>query len=229
MTVRWEDINTVLSNVTFLIPAATAYTLYLYVRALIYFLMFVASSLYHLCDAFNVCLFPFSFHHHLDFFFAQFLIVLSGAYIIYFPPKYRYLEYWVLILGAVGVVILEVLLPSSLIVQAGIVTFVFVATVLYWLICYWLSKYRPNYYRTHYAQLQGKMPKYNMAYLCTGLALTAGSIMLFTVQNIWYKEYWLPHSVWHIAAALGQHYILLIKDPQLSQNKYMPAARSVYR
>lgn len=229
MTVRWVDINTVLSNITFLIPAATAFTLYLYVRALLYVLMFVASSIYHLCDAFNACLFPFWFHHNLDFFFAQFLIVLSGVYIIYFPPKYRYLEYWVLILAAVGVVIMQILLPSSLMVQAGIVALVFVGVVAYWLVCYWLSKYRKTYYRKHYAQMDGKTPQYNMAYFCTGLALTAGSITLFTVQNIWYQEYWLPHSVWHVAAALGQHYILLIKKPRIAKANYIPAATKLSR
>jgi len=31
------------------------------------------------------------------------------------------------------------------------------------------------------------------------------------VQNVWHQGYWGIHALWHTAAGLGQHYILLSK------------------
>jgi hypothetical protein len=157
-----------------------------------------------------VCLFEFAFHHHLDFFFAQFIIVVAGSYLVVFDdnPSYRYLEYWLLTLGALGIVFLQVAFPSDLLVQAGIVGLVFVGIVVYWIV----------------RAVQHKLPRYQWDMFLTGLALTAGSITLFIFQNSWYQMYWLIHSVWHVAAALGQYYLLRLKGPA----KYIiPAARRV--
>ena len=192
----WVDIFTVLSNLVFFLPAYEAFRLRRRFRALIYFFMCWASAFYHMCLAFDVCLFSFHFHHYLDFFFAQFLIIVAGSYLITFNDKYRYLEYWVLGIGAVGVALLEVVLPGDLLIQTGIVAFVFIGLVIYWIA----------------AAITKKLPKYQWDMFLIGISLTAGSITLFVFQNSWYQSYWLIHSVWHIAAAFGQYYLIRIKD-----------------
>jgi len=59
----------------------------------------------------------------------------------------------------------------------------------------------------------GKLPHYDWGALTLGLALLGGSSILYSAQLIWPSGYWLAHSFWHIAAAFGMHYILMIKRP----------------
>jgi len=209
--VYWVDVFMVLSNLVFFLPAYEAFRLKRRLRALIYFFMCWASALYHTCLSFDVCLFDFYYHHLLDFFFAQFIIIVAGSYLIVFDDEYyRFLEYWALAIGAVGIVVLQILFPADLMIQAGIVGLVFVGIVAYWII----------------RAMQHKSPKYHWNMFTTGLALTAGSITLFIFQNSWYQLYWLIHSVWHIAAAFGQYYLLKIKEaPPVGY--YVPAAKRV--
>ena len=202
------DIYTILSNFVFFLPSIRAFHLKRYVRSIIYFIMAWASALYHMCIAFDVCLFDFQFHHYLDFFFAQFIIVMAASYLIAFESHYEFLEYWLFLVGGIAIVVLQQLFPANLIIQAGIVAFMFVLVVGYWLI---------------YGCL-GRLPKYRWSMFTTGLALTAGSITLFIFQDSWYQEYWLIHSIWHIAAALGQDFLLRMRLPA---PRYVTAASRV--
>lgn len=206
-----EDVWTVISNLFFIIPGVLAFQYQLYFRSLIYFIMVVASSIYHLCDSFAICVFDFHFHHHLDFFFAQFLIILSGLYIIYFADSYRWLEYWFIILGGIGLVILQYALPGKLLVQGAIVAIIFVSVIAYWIVCRWRL---------------GFVPKYHWDFFLLGLSLTVAAITLYTIQNVWYNGYWGAHSLWHVSAAMGQWAILQIKDKRTK--RYLPSARRVY-
>ena len=204
----WVDIFSILSNVIFFLPAYEAYKRNRKLRALIYFFMAWASGLYHTCLGFDVCLFTYEFHHYLDFFFAQFLIIVAGSYLIIYNNKYRYLDYWILAIGALGIVILQVTLEGSLLIQAGIVSFVFVGLVFYWMSTAAIHS----------------LPKYEWDMFLLGLSLTGGSITLFVFQNSWYQAYWLIHSVWHIAAGLGQYYLVKLKRPFKG---ILPAARRI--
>ena len=188
------DVLTVFSNLFLLIPAVTAYYLNRRLRSIIYVFMCIFSALYHLCDSYELCLFSFEFHHNLDFFFAEFLIILGGLYLVEFTMKTQWIEYWLIFTGALIIVILQNLLPGELSVQAGITAVVFFGVIIYWIV---------------YKYENGHIPKYNWSYLTLGLALTAGSITLFSVQNMWYQGYWGIHSLWNTAAAIGQHYILM--------------------
>lgn len=191
------DVFTVFSNLFLLIPAVTAFYLNHRLRSIIYFFMFFFSALYHLCDSFEACLFTFKFHHNLDFFFAEFLIILGGLYLVEFTAETQFIEYWLIFTGAIIIVILQGILPGELSVQAGITAVVFIGVIVYWIV-----------YKNKY----GHIPKYEWRMLTLGLALTSGSIILFSIQNVWYQGYWLAHSLWHTAAALGQHYILMSKE-----------------
>lgn len=190
------EIPPVYSNLFLLIPAVTASYLNHRLRSLIYVFMCGFSALYHLCDSFDICLFSFEFHHNLDFFFAEYLIILGGLYLVEFTTKTQYIEYLLIFSGALVIVILQYTFSGELAVEAGIVTVVFIGIIIYWVI---------------YKYKHGRLPEYNWSNLTLGLALTAGSIMLFSVQNSWHEGYWIVHSLWHTSAALGQHYILLCK------------------
>lgn len=149
------------------------------------------SGLYHLCDSFDVCLFSFTFHHHLDFFFAQSLIVYAALYFIQFEFGYKWLHWVLMFIGMLAIAILQATLPGELMIQAAIAIVSFSVVVGYWIIF--------------------KMPRYNWRYVLIGVSLLSGSVALFALQNVYSPAYWAIHSLWHVAAAMGMHYIIMIK------------------
>jgi uncharacterized membrane protein len=58
-----------------------------------------------------------------------------------------------------------------------------------------------------------KLPPYDWYYFYLGACLLGMSTMLFSVQHVWPDFYWLVHSLWHIAASFGLHYLIQIKMP----------------
>jgi len=202
------DVLTILSNLAFIIPTIGAAKQRRWTRAFVYFLMIWASFTYHLCDSFDACLFTFNEHHFIDFFFAQFLIFLSGLYFVEYSPKYPYAERFLIITSAIIVVILEITLGGELIVQGAIVGVVLFGILVYWII-------------------RGSVPKYNMKYLALGVTLTSLSVTLYVYQNILPQSYWSIHSLWHLGGSLGQYYLLFIKR---AAPRYMAAdSRIRYR
>lgn len=160
-----------------------------------------ASIFYHLCDSFNVCLFTSAQHHHFDFFFAQLIIWSSGLYILHFGIYQEWIEWVLLGVGGIVIIILQITLPGELVVQAGIAGLSFVIIVFYWII-----------YAEHYSP-RHRIPTYYWPDFVVAIALTGAAIILFVVQNLAIIPYWIPHSLWHITAAVGQDYLLTIKPP----------------
>ena len=105
----------------------------------------------------------------------------------------------ILICGFI-LVILQIALDSELYVQAIIVGICFVAIIIYWIVYYCTVG-------------NGKLPPYDWSALTLGIILLGGSSILYSFQLVWPGGYWLFHSLWHISAALGMHYILMIKRP----------------
>ena len=196
--IRTVDILTILSNLFFLIPSATAFSRGWWIRGWVFFWMVWASFVYHLCDSFNVCIFSFTAHHHIDFFFAQFLIVQTALFFPFYSPKYKWVEPGLMVLGAIGLIVLQLLLPADLGVQAAIVVVAFIAIVIYWIVYTCTND-------------QKRFPPYNWIKMLLSISLIGCSITLYTVQNLWPDAYWGVHSLWHTAAAFGQHYFLFIK------------------
>lgn len=191
MKVNGEDIFTVLSNLFLLITFGAALWCRRWTRAFVFFCMTWVSFVYHLCDSFGACIFSFNMHHHLDFFFAQWLIVLTGLYLVDFPYWLPWLERCLIILGGLSIVVLQITLSAELYVQAALVGAVLVGVIIYWIAC--------------------GVPKYKWDMLLIGLSLIAGSVLLYVGQNQLPKLYWATHSLWHVAAAVGQTYWLYIK------------------
>ena len=165
------------------------------------FLTFVetwVSLFYHLCDFSNVCVFPFQALRYLDFFFAQMFIVYLSIYIVHWTEKWRWLQWILNFVGAFIIVILQILLPGELYVQAGIVIICFGGIIVYWVA---------------YAKTvgRGRIPPYDWTWFTPGLVFLTISVVMFVIQNTADEIYWATHSIWHMTAALGFTYIIKIK------------------
>jgi len=198
--VRAEEVFAVISNLALLIPFVTAVAWRRIFRAFLLFTETWVSGAYHLCDYSGVCLFSFETLAFLDFWFAQMLMIQALFYIFHFNDSWLWLE-WVLILASgFGLVLLQIACDSELYVQAIIVGIFFVVIIMYWIVYYCTVG-------------KGSLPPYDWSALTLGIALLGGSSILYSYQLIWPSGYWLFHSLWHIAAAMGMHYILMIKRP----------------
>ena len=74
-----------LSNLFFIFPIIAAFYEEFFMEVWIYSLMMVISLLYHLCDSFTICIFDSRTITSFDFFFAQYLVIITFTYFIYFP------------------------------------------------------------------------------------------------------------------------------------------------
>lgn len=185
------DVFTVVSNLFLLIPFITAVRKRRVLRYLILITEVFASGLYHLCDSFDICLFDFTSHHHLDFFFAQSLIILAAFYFVEFGFGYEWLEWVLIFVGLCVIVILQITLPGELYVQAGIAVLAFCVVAGYWILF--------------------GMPEYDWNNVAIGVCLLSMSVMLFSAQQVYSPAYWAIHSLWHIVAAIGIDFIWRIK------------------
>lgn len=174
-----------------LLPFVTAVRYNRILRAFVLFVECFASGLYHLCDSFDVCAFDFTSHHHLDFFFAQSLIVLAAFYFIEFGFGWAWLEWVLILVGLLTIAVLQITLPGELYVQAGIAIMSAFIVGVYW--CIW------------------GVPKYDMHNMQVGVTLLSLSVILFAVQEKYSPLYWAIHSLWHTCAFIGLDYILRIK------------------
>jgi hypothetical protein len=214
-SVDYLNLFPVLSNLFLLIPFVTAVLLQIKKIPNVHTLVFAAfilftecfvSLTYHVCLFSNYCLFPFTTLGYLDFFFAQLFIVYLAIYIIHFPHGYAWLEWTFVFTGCFLIVIMQIILPGELSVQAGIVICAIAIVFIYWIV---------------YAGTwgNGKIPPYDWYNFTLGFVCLAISTMMFSFQNIYPSLYWAEHSIWHFLAAMGFHFILLIKDVNVEDNK----------
>lgn len=215
LLVNVAEIFTVLSNLSLLIPAITATYYRRIFRAAIFYSETFVSATYHFADYTGHSLYPFTFTilHHLDFWHAQMIMILNLLYLVHFSPKWLWLEWVLIFLGGMALVILQITLPGELYVQAAVAGVFFFGIAIYWVV----------YYLT---VGEGSLPEYNWEYLTISLALLSASSFMYTAQLIWPQGYWLAHSIWHIAAAQGSHYMFYTKE---KAPKYANAAKRITR
>lgn len=156
-------------------------------------------------------LFSFKTLHHLDFWFAQMIMILNLLYLIDFSLQQYWIEWVLIFISGVTLVVLQITLPGELAVQAAICVVFFAGIAVYWFV---YAKTKGN----------GRLPHYDWSALTLAISLLAGSTLLYTAQTIWPNIYWLSHSFWHISAALGSHYMFFIKLPA---PKYANAANQI--
>ncbi len=200
LDINYLELFSVLSNLFLLIGFVTAIRWRRILAAFILFVECWVSLIYHVCKFSNNCLLPFNTLKGLDFFFAEYFIIYLSIYLIHFPISWTWLEWVLLLSGAVVIAILQFVLPGELIVQAIVVVGMLSIVIIYWVI----------YYNTigNYS-----LPPYDWICLGIGFALVSISVMMFSVQNIFPSLYWAAHSIWHASAGLGFHFILMIKKP----------------
>lgn len=196
--VFWE-ISLITTNASFLLPATKSKQLEHVTRAMLFVLMMISSAIHHTCCSFPMsgCLLPAALARKLDFFFAQLLIPVTALYLVIFPAQYAYIERWLIMSFAFVLFFVEALYNEPFIIQVIIAGASLSIIVIYWV--GW-----------------GIPAEYNWKYLSLGMALTGLACTLFSTQKNWHEGYGLVHSMWHVVAALGQYFILCVRDEPLS-------------
>jgi len=200
----------ILSNLAFFAPATLAIILGHYTMAAVYICIPFTSGSYHACDSFGTgCLFGFSFHRSLDFFFAQLIIPMAALYLIYWG-RWAPVKRFLLVGFALALILLQYQAEpisftedNDLVVQAIVTGIAVLIVVIYWIAyavtgCYQAGK--PVF----------AFPHYEWRYMLLFVSLTALSIVMFVLQNYNYPDYQYLHSLWHCLAAFGQFYLLFV-------------------
>jgi hypothetical protein len=193
------DVVTIVSNAIFLVPAAEAVYKRRWTRFMIYILVLMCSTMYHACSAFNsACVFDARTHRRLDFFFAQLIIPLSALYVVYFTPRWRFLERILTVAFAFVILILLLTVGDSMYVQMALAGGALAIILVYWI---------------GYAVVSGgHMPPYEWDHFGMAIALTSVSCVLYVTQLQYHLMYAWIHACWHSLAAMGQFFFLLIRD-----------------
>jgi len=198
----------ILSNGAFLLPACAAWSLGRYTRMCIFVLIIVASSMYHSCYAFgHTCHLDPLHYQHLDFFFAQLVIPLTALYVVRFDDRWAWLQRVAIVAFAFVIVMVQLTVGHSLIVQM-----VIAAVSLVVILGYWMGY---NVVRGHTWSTWELIPNiYHWDSLGQAVCLTGIACALFVTQMQAHTLYWAVHSVWHVSAALAQYHLLYIhKEP----------------
>ena len=202
------------SNAVVLIPSCASIYLHRWTRAALYFFMIFASSFYHACNSWpGHCVFEATTSRKIDFFFAQLLIPVTALYIIKFPVKYAFIERWLIMAFALGLFVVEVFSNEPFIVQL-IVAFISLALVFAYWIVFAIQSRR--------AGGEARLPTYDWRAFLMGIAMTSLACGLFVTQKRWHLGYPWVHTIWHTLAALGQYYILCIRN-EAPRNAVMDA------
>lgn len=197
------DVVLIASNLFFLIPSVEAFRRHRWTRAVIYLFIIAASGTYHACNSFSTtCLFQAATHKRIDFFFAQLIIPLTALYIVYFAPRYRFVERIAILLFALLIFVLEITTGVSFFIQIVLAGVSFLIIAVYWV---WYASTARLYTG------RARLPPYDWEPFFLGILLTLVACSLFATQSQWHPGYWAVHSIWHTNAAIGQYFILRIK------------------
>lgn len=210
------DVLTIISNFVFLVPMVEAFRRHRWTRAMIYASIIVFSSMYHACNSYrDRCVFDANFHRQLDFFFAQFVIPATALYIICFPHGWEFLERILLILFVVAIVLVQATMGEVFVAQLGITAVAFGFIVLYWVgyaIWKWMNKKKLGVSDNDGDNKYRYLPDYHWEPFAWGIALTGVASALFATELQNHNLYWAVHACWHSLAAMGQYFILQIKQ-----------------
>ncbi len=203
------DVTTIVSNVIFLLPAVQAACLPPELRewdnVCVYVCIVIFSSMYHACNSFsNTCIWAASTHRWLDFFFAQLVIPLTALHIIIFPPNWRPLKRILTIAFAVLIALIQYSFGEGNMIQILICGLAFGMILVYWAIFAMVASYNDAEHH------KPRLPPYRWDMFGLGIGLTILACSLYTTEMQYHLFYWAIHVVWHIDAALGQFFILLI-------------------
>lgn len=132
----------------------------------------------------------------MDFFFAQWLIVLTALTFIDFPDEWEFVERIIIIGSGFVIFLTEIALEESNYIQIVLAVVSLLMIVIYWII--------------YAVQNDGQFPPYDWSMLVMGLGCTALACNLYVTQLQYHALYWATHSNWHVLAPFGQYFFLLM-------------------
>jgi len=206
----WQDIFTVISNIGFLFPAAEAIERQYWIEAIIYLIVTLSSTFYHLCNSWSgACLgLPPDVLRDQDFFWAQLLIPLIALYAIKPWSEHWYaFKICTISITAVGLFYAQRYWGNSPYVQMAVAAASFGAIFFYWLL-YALRQSRKPPKKD--GSRRRWLPPYRWEYFSLGLGLSGVAVALFSAEMLNHELYWAIHSCWHLDAAFGQFFLLCI-------------------
>lgn len=196
----WPYALTIISNVAFVYPASVAAERGRWTRFMVYLMIWLWSSLYHACNSFSGgCLLPAPLHRTMDFFFAQFIIIMKVLYLIDFGEENAKWERILLIASGCLLFVVQYAVGDSLYIQMGICCVCLLVLVGYWI---WYA-----------VRFQSGLPPYDWSMLGLGVGFTCVACGLFATQSQYHGLYWAIHSCWHVNAAIGQALLLQARSP----------------
>lgn len=203
----WQDVFTILSNLAFLLPFATALELDHIFLAFVYLFQMLDSAAYHTCNSFSGVCFGLSprFWRDSDFFWAQYIIVVSALNLIRFGN--RWTRPVLMVLAGVVIFMLQRWIGESTWLQFGIAGVALLGLVIYWVVYAFRQWLRDR-------DQPSLLPPYRWRYLALGLLLSGLACSLYVTEMQNHTLYWAIHSVWHVDAALGQHFLLRAWEPR---------------
>lgn len=193
----------VITNVAVLPAVYVAARRKLYLEFFVFINLFWASSAYHLCDAFEICVLPSKAHKWLDFMFA----FLSAAVIVvyymnFYNREYKYILFlWLVLATAIAYVVWGFTLLAL-----GVLILILCACALF------------RWYN-------GGMAHFYWHELFILAALVSVGLVIFVFFNSNHDNYWLVHSVWHVVIMLSILVGLFVKKPP-EPHKAHPGCRA---
>lgn len=155
--------------------------------------VFWISSIYHLCDSFEMCILSFHTLFWLDHFFAFMAFVVLTIFGMNFcNPEHKYII--LLIMGQITF-FTYIVFGITLYTMGALVVILCILFTLRW--------------------IYGGVPHFKLADTFISSILLALGLVLFIIFNDRKNSYWWIHSLWHCFILLSAYFVLEIKKPPL--------------
>ena len=194
----FESIKTALpivSNLAMLVSISWAAKRFLVFEAMVLGNVFLWSTLYHICDGFDLCALKFGVLSMFDHFFATYVFSVLSVYAM----DIRDGRVRTLLNVVLGELILVTLLSEG---YQNTVLGILVAASALSVLCAWAIRGVPRYY--------------DWMDFGASLVLTGTGLVLFTFLSSTRSTYWLYHSLWHVCVMIGAYFFLEIKNRKRS-------------
>lgn len=224
MVIVEQEIWTVLSNLTFLIPGVCFFICKLYTESFALFSVTIWSSLYHLCYNMEQCIADPNVLQIMDFYSSYYVIICVVVYFMDIRPrKYKLILHFLL-----SIILIFTISIDRFDVWSNIVSIILVlpAAIIYniiYIVKYILDK---NSERIHTGRENSRCCKFlSWIYTCYfgrrksafhpgDIIFTIIGIVFFTAgficQYYSYIKYWVLHSIWHTLDAISLIFLFLI-------------------
>lgn len=191
------------TNLVALVPIVLSFKLELWYIGIQILLSMVFSTIYHTCDSTGFCLFGYSLlvWRTMDYIYAFMQIVIVFIFMVDFEsthtsPNNFVRQRWAVITQQLfGAIVVLVIMADPFSRDAAYVI-IAVGSMTVYLKFVFLDR--------------GDIPinnRFEAKFVITGVLLFGIGVGLFSIEGT--VVYWLFHSLWHVAAYLGQYFLIL--------------------